>query len=485
MTISYEDRIRYWTGRTPHLTRIVATVGPASESEEMLGRLVDAGVDVFRLNFSHGTHEEHKVRFDRIRKVTEEKGAMVSILQDISGPKLRIGEFEGGRLTLHRGDKFRVATDFGMGNKDGVNVEDEGWLDSIDIGDRVMLGDGIVQLKVLATDPKGLDTEIVAGGEVTSRQGINFPDSDLELGAITEKDWHDLEFGIHLGVDAVALSFVQGPEDLIAVRSFVGRSRHVPLLIAKIERPQAVSRIDAILKQADGIMVARGDLGITLPIERVPVIQKMLIRKSRDAGKIVITATQMLESMTHSQRPTRAEATDVANAVYDGTDAVMLSGETAVGDDPETVVKMMVRILRETEPNVQLSPLTTPDPSIDGAMARAVKDLVQELKPKAIIVPHSTGTTAMRLSRQRMSIPILVGNADMALGRRIQMHTGVYLFAVKEDGTFIENMKSLLNVAEQCGWVSKGDRILVAGGFPMEQKGVTNFIRAYVVGEPL
>lgn len=485
MSISYEDRIRYWSGRMPHLTRIVATVGPASESEATLSALVDAGVDVFRLNFSHGTHEEHQARFERIRRVTEEKGAFVSILQDISGPKLRIREFEKGKVELHRGNDFRVSTDWEWGNENGVGVVDEGWLRSIESGDRVMLGDGIVQLRVKSRDRRGLDCEVIAGGLVTSRQGINFPDSDLELGAITEKDWHDIEFGLSLGVDAIALSFVQGPEDLIAVRSFVQRSAHRPLLIAKIERPQAVRNLHDILDRSDGIMVARGDLGITLPIERVPVIQKELIRKARDAGKVVITATQMLESMIHSTRPTRAEATDVANAVYDGTDAVMLSGETAVGDNPIEVVETMARILRETEPNVQLARLAADDPSIDESIARAVKALVGELRPRAIIVPHSAGTTAMRLSRQRLGVPILVGNADPSLARRIQMHSSLFLFTIEEDGTFIENLNMLLNVAQQVGWVREGDRVLVAGGFPMERRGVTNYIRALTVGEPI
>ncbi|MFH0882871.1 MAG: pyruvate kinase [bacterium] len=485
MSISYEDRIRYWSGRKPHLTRIVATVGPASESEAMLASLVDAGVDVFRLNFSHGTHDEHQQRYDHIRRITEEKGAFVSILQDISGPKLRIGEFENGRIELHRGGAFRISTDWESGNEGGVGVVDEGWLQSVSSGDRVMLGDGMVQLRVTSRDRRGLDCEVIAGGDVTSRQGINFPDSELELGAITEKDWRDIEFGLSLGVDAIAISFVQGPDDLIAVRSFVQRSNHRPLLIAKIERPQAVRNLQGILERSDGIMVARGDLGITLPIERVPVIQKELIRRAREAGKVVITATQMLESMIHSVRPTRAEATDVANAVYDGTDAVMLSGETAVGDNPVNVVEMMARILRETEPNVQLPRLDSNDPSIDESMARAVKDLVGELKPSAIIVPHSAGTTAMRLSRQRLGVPILVGNADAALARRIQMYSGMFLFTVAEDGTFFENLKMLLNVAQQVGWVREGDRVLVSGGFPMEQRGVTNFIRAHTVGDPV
>ncbi len=485
MPISYDDRIRYWSGRQPHLTRIVATVGPASETEPVLASLIDSGVDVFRLNFSHGTHEEHQESYNRIRHIADEKGAVVSVLQDISGPKLRIGDFAGGRVELHRENSFRVAVDLERGDENGVGVEDADWLGSIQPGNRVMLGDGIVQLRVVSRDRRGLDCEVIAGGEVTSRQGINFPDSDLELGAITEKDWRDIEFGLSLGVDAIALSFVQGPEDLIAARSYVQRAGFRPLLIAKIERPQAVRNLPQIIERADGIMVARGDLGITLPIERVPVIQKELIRKARDAGIIVITATQMLESMTHATRPTRAEATDVANAVYDGTDAVMLSGETAVGDNPAIVVQTMARILRETEPNVQLPPLATTDPSIDGSMARAVKALVDELRPRAIIVPHSTGTTAMRLSRQRLGVPILVGNADAALARRIQMYSGVFLFNVPEGGTFFENLKLLLNVAQQVGWVREGDRILVSGGFPLQQRGVTNFIRAHTVGDPI
>jgi pyruvate kinase len=486
MAITLEDRVQYWTKRTPHLTRIVATVGPASESPEQIAALIDAGVDVFRLNFSHGSHEEHRVRAEIIRKIADEKGAVVSLLQDVSGPKLRIDTFENGNVWLNRGETFRISTDWENGNEEGVGAQDSGWLRSVKRGDRVMLGDGIVQLRITGTDKRGIDTEIISGGEVTSRQGMNFPDSDLKLGAITGKDYHDLEFGLTLGVDAVALSFVSGPEDLIAVRSFLARAgENRPWLIAKIERPQAVANIEGILQQAEGIMVARGDLGITVPIEEVPVVQKRLIYAARNAGKVVITATQMLETMTRNSRPTRAEATDVANAVFDGTDAVMLSGETAVGDHPAHVVKTMAAILRATEPNVRMEILGQRGDSVEEAVSRAVTELVRELKAKAVIVPHSAGTTAMRLSRQRLAVPILVGNADPTLARKIQFHSGVYLFNVPEDGTYFENLQVLLDVAQKCGWVSRGDRVIASGGFPMEQKGLTNFIRALVVGDPV
>lgn len=486
MPITLEDRVRYWNKRTPHLTRIVATVGPASESPERISELIDAGVDVFRLNFSHGTHEEHAFRAETIRKISEEKGAVVSILQDISGPKLRVRNFENGSVFLHRGNAFRISTDWENGNEEGVGASGTGWLGSVRKGDRVMLGDGIVQLKVTGTDKRGIDTEVRSGGEVTSRQGMNFPDSELKLGAITEKDWKDIEFGLGLDVDAIALSFVSGPDDMIAVRSYCQRAgSDRPWLIAKIERPQAVANIESILEVAEGIMVARGDLGITLPIEDVPVVQKKLIRAARERGKIVITATQMLETMTHNARPTRAEVTDVANAVYDGTDAVMLSGETAVGDDPAHVVSTMAAILRATEPNVHLPLLEEQEDSVDSAVTRAVKSLVNELDAKAVIVPHSAGTTVMRLSRQRMGVPVLVGNADARLARKIQLHSGVYLFNVPEDGTYFENLMVLLDVAQKCGWLKRGDRVVVSGGFPMEQKGLTNFVRALVIGDPI
>jgi len=465
-----------------HLTRIVATVGPASNDPETIGRLIDAGVDVFRLNFSHGTREEHAGVYATIRRIADEKATSIAILQDVPGPKLRIGDLEASEVELIAGRTFRLDTRVESGTAIEAGFQNDGWLESVSPGNRILLGDGNIQLKVKRVDQYGLDCEVLAGGLLRSRQGMNFPDTELDLGAVTDKDWKDIEFGLELGVDLLALSFVQGPDDLIAVRRFIQRRPDSPLLVAKIELPHAVERIQEILDRADGIMVARGDLGITLPIERIPVVQKRLIRLAREAGKFVITATQMLESMTQSPRPTRAEATDVANAVYDGTDAVMLSGETAVGVHPVLVVETMSRILSETEPEVALPRLAKMDDTIDGAMSRAVKALVNELRAKAILVPLSHGSTVRRLSRQRMGVPVIVGVPNATLARKLIVYSSVFPVLVPSDNSLFQNTKHVLNVAKRFGWVADGDVVLSSGGFPLQQHGNTNFVRALVVG---
>lgn len=468
-----------------HLTRIVATLGPASNSEEHIAELIEAGVDVFRLNFSHGSREEHRANVDKIRRLAKERKTTIGILQDIPGPKLRIGVFKEEHVELETGATFRFDTRVKEGDQSQVGFKDDGWLGSVKPRETVLLGDGNVQLVVKKRDRFGLDCEVTAGGPVASRQGINFPDTDLKLGAVTDADWKHIEFGLELGVDAMALSFVQGPEDLIAVQGFIRSRKQVPLLIAKMEVPQAIQKIDEILERCDGIMVARGDLGITLPIERVPVVQKRLIRKARDAGKFVITATQMLESMTTSPRPTRAEASDVANAVFDGTDAVMLSGETAVGAHPVLVVRTMARILRETESEARLHRLPVSDVSIDEAMARSIKELVRELGSKALLVPITSGSTVRRLSRQRMGVPIIAGTLSPEAARRIGFYCSVFPNIVEDQDSMLENLKQLLAIAMNKEWVHKGDTVVVAGGYPLHKSGVTNFVRALVIGEEI
>ena len=468
-----------------HLTRIVATVGPTSRSPEMIERMIGDGVDTFRLNFSHGSHEEHGEVFHRIRTIAARMEQTISILQDISGPKLRVGVFADGGVVLKSGDTFRLWKSDRDGDATGVGIVDTGWYCDVRVGHRVMLGDGIVILEVTGCDADALTTRVTAGGEVRSRHGLNLPDTDLDIGAVTVKDWRDIDFGLALGVDAIALSFVQGPDDLIAVRRVIGHAKPAPVLIAKIELPNAVRRIESILDHADGIMIARGDLGITLPIEHLPVVQKQLIQAARLRGKFTITATQMLESMTHNQRPTRAEASDVANAVFDGTDAVMLSGETAIGDHPDLVIRTMAEILRHSEPYCHFEPLPSDDDSIDSSMARAVKDLVYDLDARAVIVPVTNGSTVIRISRQRGPVPIVVGLRDEVDARRLNFYTAVFPKPDSSPDNMLVALDSLIQRAIGKGWLRPGDVVVVAGGYPLERTGVTNFIRAHVVGDPL
>ena len=465
-----------------HLTRIIATVGPASRAPVVLARLIRGGVDAFRLNFSHGSHAEHAEVLSDIRAVSERLGEWVPVMQDLQGPKLRIRNLPAGGIDLGTGEQFRLERDLDMGDVNRVGYLDEGWFDAVGKGHRVVLGDGNLVLRVLDKEDSTLVCRVQFGGLLRGRAGLNFPDSHLSIGSMTSKDWQDLSFGLEQGVDAIALSFVQGPADLIAVRGFIGHQAHRPLLIAKIETPAAVQNLDAILTESDGVMVARGDLGLTHPIEMLPVIQKRVIRCARERGKMVITATQMLESMTQSPQPTRAEVTDVANAVYDGTDGVMLSGETAVGNYPVRVVETMARILRESEPHTTFPTVPKVDESIDTAMAEAVRVLSRELKARCILIPVTNGSTVKRVSRLRCGTPIIAGTMDPHTARGLRFYYGSDPMVLATSGGMLQNLERVLSRARERGWVRDGDHAVATGGFPLDHPGVINFVRAVEVG---
>jgi len=468
-----------------HLTRVVATIGPASRAPVVLARLIRAGVDAFRLNFSHGTHQEHAEVLSDIRTVSERLGEWVPVLQDLQGPKLRIRDLPKDGVHLGTGDLFRLERDLEMGDATRVGYLDEGWFAAVRKRHRVVLGDGNLVLRVVEKEDDALVCRIQFGGLLRGRAGLNFPDSRLNIGSMTAKDWQDLSFGLELGVDAVALSFVQGPEDLIAVRGFIGHRKQRPMLVAKIETPAAVKNLDAILRESDGVMVARGDLGLTHPIEVLPVIQKRIIRCAREHGCMVITATQMLESMTYSPQPTRAEVTDVANAVYDGTDGVMLSGETAVGHYPVRVVETMARILREAEPHTDFPPVPKVDDSVDTAMAEAVRVLSRELKARCILIPVTNGSTVKRVSRLRCGTPIIAGTMDPYSARCLRFYYGSDPMVLESSGSMLQNLERVLNRARERGWVRNGDHAVATGGFPLDHPGVINFVRALEVGGEL
>ncbi len=467
------------------LTRIVATLGPASQSPEAIEHLVKAGVEVFRLNFSHGSHEFHKGIYNSIRSVAAKLSQPVVVLQDISGPKLRIGEFAGGKIEVAAGDRFTLVADLPLGDQKSVGFHDSGWFKDVLPGHRVVLGDGNIVFDVVEKNDRELICQVTAGGAIRSKWGLNFPDSALTLGAITDKDRDDIRFGLELGVDIMALSFVQSAADMIEARKLMADAPTPPLLIAKIERGQAVENIDEILDQAEGLMVARGDLGIDLPMEKIPTVQKMLIALCRKRGKVVITATQMLESMTTSPRPTRAEVTDVANAVYDGTDAVMLSGETAVGNDPPLVVETMSHILREAEMHSTLPTPARLEDSVEEAVVEATAVLVRDLEAKVVLVPYTSGITAARISRQRLGIPIIAGARTEAAARRMRLFSGIYPFISPSQSSWLANISAAIEFARKNGWIAEGDIVVATGGFPLARVGVTNFVRAIKVGEEL
>lgn len=424
-------------------TKIVATVGPASQSEEVLGRLIEAGVDVFRLNFSHGTWEEHGAVIERIRRLSRAKKP-VAILQDLQGPRLRTGALEGGRpITLIPGQRFVLTTEQVVGNTQRVSVSYPGLPQDVVVGNRILLADGLLELEVLETTPVEVVTRVIRGGVLEERKGINVPGVHLSVPSTTEKDLRDLEFGVSKGVDWVALSFVRSGHDLRRAREALRALGAQTPLIAKIEKPEAIRHLDSILQEADGIMVARGDLGVELPPERVPLLQKYLIRRANEAGLPVITATQMLESMVASLRPTRAEASDVANAILDGTDALMLSAETAVGKYPVEAVETMARIAAEVDStNHQLPPEDFHRESLSHSLSRAAARLAQEVRAEAMVVYTRSGYTAQLLSKERPPTPIYAFTPDESTARRLCLWYGVVPFltrAVQSTDDLIEH----------------------------------------------
>ncbi len=474
------------TATNNRLTRIVATVGPASNSRQAINDLIDAGVDIFRLNFSHGDHDTHAEVINFIRSVATEKEIQVAILQDLGGPKLRIGTLTDNMIHLSSGDTFVLEKELELGDESKVGLPDtDSWYDEVHEGERVVLGDGIITLRIHEKTDDHLTCEVQSGGTLRSRAGLHFPDSAISLGAMTAKDWIDLAFGLDQRVDAIALSFVQDADDVIAVRRYVESGKHRPLLISKMERRTAIDQRDAILKVSDGIMVARGDLGISMPIEQVPTIQKDLIYRARKQAKFVITATQMLESMTDAPIPTRAEVTDVANAVYDGTDAVMLSGETAIGADPVRVVKTMAQILVEAETHASFSRQDAMDDSVEEAIALSARILVEQVNARMMIAPLTSGSTAARLSRHLPKVPILAGVSTDEYARSLKFRHAVLPIRVPRCDSLLENLTFIVDRATRLGGLSEGETIVVAGGFPINQPGVTNFLRVVTVGKPL
>lgn len=466
-------------------TKIVATVGPASRSQEMLERLIAAGVDVFRLNFSHGTWEEHGTVIDIIRRISRGKRP-VAILQDLQGPRLRIGTLEDGRpITLKPGQQFTLTAEPVVGNAQRVSVSHPGLPQDVAPGNRILLADGLLELEVVATTPTEVHTRVVRGGMLEERKGINVPGVHLSVPSVTEKDLRDLEFGVSKGVDWIALSFVRSAHDLRRAREALRSLGASIPLIAKIEKPEAIRHLDGILQEADGIMVARGDLGVELPPERVPLLQKFLIQRANAAGVPVITATQMLESMVASLTPTRAEASDIANAILDGTDAVMLSAETAVGKYPVEAVETMARIAIEVDSaSERLPPQDAHRESLSHSLSRAAARLAEETGAEAMVVYTKSGYTAQLLSKERPPTPIYAFTADEAVARRLCLWYGVTPFvsrAVQSTDALIEHM--LWEIAER-GVVEPGRSVVMVRLSPPTATRAFNFITVRTVPKP-
>ncbi len=461
-------------------TKIVATVGPATASAEALRGLIAAGVDVLRLNFSHGTRAEKAAQIETIRRVAAEAGRQVAILQDLQGPKIRVGRLPNGAVALRQGEMVRLS---GGRAAAGVIPVSYGALgEELEPGDVIFLDDGTMQLRVESVRGSVVRAVVVEGGRLLAEKGVNLPGVDLKTPAVTEKDEADLRFGLEAGVDFVALSFVRRPRDAEPARRIMRDVGRVVPLIAKIEKREAVSSIDAILRAFDGVMVARGDLGVEMPPERVPTAQKQIIEKANAMAKPVITATQMLESMTHSPQPTRAEASDVANAVTDGSDAVMLSGETAIGEYPLEAVRMMDRIAREAEqripPRFHLDRVRRSTPL---AICTAAAHLAEEIGAAGLAALTRSGHTAQTLSSLRPRMPIFALCEDEASARRLCLWHGVVPLVMGLAPALEEAWQTMRREVGETGLVPAGSRVVLLGAAPGSRRGRTDFIRLVTV----
>jgi pyruvate kinase len=463
--------------------KIVATLGPSSSTPELIRALFVAGADVFRLNFSHGTHEDHRRRVEAIRAVEREVGRPIGILQDLQGPKIRIGALKDGPVRIEEGATVRFRLSSEPGDAENVPLPHPEVVHNVLPGQTVMIDDGKLRLEITAMESDGFAARVVTGGMLSDRKGVNLPDTDLPLSPLTEKDRRDLDFGLSAGVDWVGLSFVQRPADVIEAQAIVqGRAG----VLAKIEKPAALERIGDILPLVDALMVARGDLGVEIPSEDVPGKQKELIRLCRAAGKPVIVATQMLESMIKSPTPTRAEASDVATAIYDSADAVMLSAESASGDYPIEAVQMMDRIISHTEQHrlyrsiiEALEP--NPEHTVPHAVAAAAADIADQVDAVAIVAFTASGTTALRAARKRPKVPILSISPEMSVARRGALLWGTHSIVSSDVSSYDEMVESARSHVLEEGFAQPGDTICVICGIPFGQRGSTNNVRVLTV----
>ncbi|MGA6106419.1 pyruvate kinase [Pseudomonas solani] len=459
--------------------KILATLGPAIKGVDDIRQLVEAGVNLFRLNFSHGEHADHAQRYQWVREVERQLSRPIGILMDLQGPKLRVGRFAEGKVHLERGQALRLDLDATPGDATRVNLPHPEIIKALQPGMNLLLDDGRLRLQVTAKHADAIDTQVIAGGELSDRKGVNVPEAVLQLSPLTPKDRRDLDFGLELGVDWVALSFVQRPEDIVEARGLIqGRAA----LMAKIEKPSAVQHLEEIARLCDAIMVARGDLGVEVPAENVPRIQKDIIRTCRQLGRPVVVATQMLESMRFSPAPTRAEVTDVANAVAEGTDAVMLSAETASGDYPLETVQMMSKIIRQVEqgPDFQ-SQLDVSRPQAEATASDAISCAIRRISsilPVAALVNYTeSGSSSLRASRERPKAPILSLTPSLETARRLTVAWGIYSVVNQRLDKVEDVTGTALEIARAQGMARSGDTLVITAGVPLGQPGTTNMLR--------
>ncbi|WDL95609.1 pyruvate kinase [Alicyclobacillus sp. ALC3] len=472
-------------------TKIVCTLGPASESPEMLRQLVQAGLDVARLNFSHGTYEEHARRIETIRAVAKEVGKTVGIMLDIKGPKIRTGKIEGGEVTLVDGARITLTTDpVEYGTAERVSISYEGLVEDVYPGAPIRIDDGLIGLEVEAVQGHDIVCRVTNGGALKDRKGINVPGVTLRIPGVTEKDQADIRFGIEQGVDFIAASFVRKAADVLEVRRILEEGNYHADIIAKIETQEGLNRLEEILEVADGIMVARGDLGVEIATEEVPLAQKRMITLCNRAGKPVITATQMLDSMQRNPRPTRAEASDVANAIFDGTDAIMLSGETAAGRYPYEAVSTMAQIAERAEHALLTHEVpgrhaTTVEKTVTDVIGHAVQTMAVDLGVQAIIAATSSGHTARVIAKHRPAAHIVAVTPYPEVARRMSVSWGVYPVVVAEVKTTDEVLDTAVAGALEAGFAKHGDMVFIIAGVPVGQRGTTNIIKVHTIGDVL
>ncbi|MER6731960.1 pyruvate kinase [Streptomyces puniciscabiei] len=469
--------------------KIVCTLGPATDSYDQIKALVDAGMDVARFNLSHGTHAEHEERYRRVRKAADETGRSVGILADLQGPKIRLGRFAEGPVLLEHGDTFTITVEENTeGDRHQCGTTHAGLATDVTPGERILVDDGKVCLEVTAVDGPRVRTRVIEGGMISDHKGLNLPGVAVSVPALSEKDEEDLRWALRTGFDIIALSFVRSGDDARGVhRIMAEESRRLPV-IAKIEKPQAVANLDDIVAAFDGLMVARGDLGVEMPLEQVPIVQKRAIKLAKRNAKPVIVATQMLDSMVDNSRPTRAEASDVANAVLDGTDAVMLSGETSVGKYPVETVRTMAKIVAAAEEDMLakgLPPLTESNKprTQGGAVARAAAEMGDFLGAKFLVAFTQSGDTARRLSRYRSPIPLLAFTPEPATRSQLSLTWGAETFLgphVDSTDAMVDQVDELLLKYGRC---EKGDIVVITAGSPPGVSGSTNMVRVHHIGE--
>ena len=467
-------------------TKFKCTIGPESEREERFRELLLPGSYVARFNFSHGSHEEHKAKFDRVIKVSSELKLPVATLLDTKGPEIRLKDIEGGKTELVSGQKFILTTEDILGNNEKVTITYKGLKDDINVGTTILIDDGLIEMVVDEINETDIICSVVNGGPISNHKGVNIPGAALSMPYISDVDRSDIMFGCDMDFDFLAASFVRCKEDILEVRKIIEEHGSHMKIIAKIENTQGIRNLDEILEAADGIMVARGDMGVEIPMEEVPIVQKQMIKKAEALGKHVITATQMLESMIKNPRPTRAEATDIANAIYDGTTAIMLSGESAAGLYPVEAVKTMAKIAERTEEDIDYNSRLRRRKDIDDidtttAISHATCTTAMDLKAAAIVTVTISGFTAGMIARYKPSCPIIACSVSPRTCRQLNLAWGVTPIWIARESTAEDLFDEAVHAAEKEGYIKKGDKVVLTAGVPLGVSGRTNMIRVVEV----